>query len=78
MPVYEYTCESCGRVTESLRRMADADAPAACEHCGSERTRRAQSVFAAAGGKSEASLPVGGPGMGCCPCGDPSGPCGTR
>lgn len=81
MPVYEYACEKCGKTTESLRRMADADAPAACEHCGSERTRRVHSVFAAAAGKGEVSLPMGASGAGgggCCPCGNAAGPCNTR
>ena len=45
MPVYEYDCKACGHVSESLRPMRDADAPIACESCGSKRTKRAHSVF---------------------------------
>ncbi|HEX7008689.1 MAG TPA: zinc ribbon domain-containing protein [Phycisphaeraceae bacterium] len=74
MPVYEYACEDCGAVTEALRKMAEADAPLACERCGSERTRRAHSVFTA-GGSSPSSgdvpLPIGG----CGRCGNPYGSC---
>lgn len=33
MPIYEYSCESCGRVTEALQRFADPPL-AACPHCG--------------------------------------------
>lgn len=73
MPVYEYACEKCGRVTEALRRMAEADEPIACESCGATGARRVQSVTAAAGsGGGELSLPMGG----CCPCGKPQSACG--
>jgi len=72
MPIYEYQCEACGRVTEALRAMREADGPLACEACGSEQTQRMQSEFAPGGAKSnEPSLPMGG----CGRCGDPNGPC---
>jgi putative FmdB family regulatory protein len=73
MPMYEYQCEACGHVTEALRRMGDADQALACENCGSDKTQRAQSVFAAGGSKDSAmpDLPMGGG----CACGDPNGPC---
>lgn len=71
MPIYEYACEACGHITEALRRMADADAPQPCEACGSGKTRREHSVFAAGGAKSDTALPMGG----CGRCGDPNGPC---
>jgi putative FmdB family regulatory protein len=73
MPIYEYQCESCNHVTEALRRMQEADQPIACEACGSEKTARAQSVFAA-GGSSEGGMPDLPTGGGCA-CGDPNGPC---
>ncbi len=72
MPVYEYTCESCGKVTEALRRIADADAPIACEACGSDQTSRAHSVVAVSSGKGESFEPP----PGCGRCGDPRGACG--
>ncbi len=46
MPVYEYVCEKCGKTSEALRKMSEADEPFACTHCGSRKTRRAASVFA--------------------------------
>ncbi len=72
MPIYEYQCESCGEVTEALRSMSAADEPCVCEACGSKKTKRLQSEFAAGGSKSnQPSLPMGG----CGRCGDPNGPC---
>lgn len=71
MPVYEYQCESCEHVTETLRSMADADAPIVCEQCGGEKTHRMHSVFAA--GKSSPGTPaMGDCGGGMC---GPSGGC---
>lgn len=77
MPIYEYVCEQCGRRSEALRKMDEADAPLACEGCGSERTKRAHSVFAAGGSENapDVSLPTGAPAGGGCACGDPTGPC---
>lgn len=73
MPIYEYACQKCGHVTEALRRIAEADQPQSCERCGSSKTRRAHSVFAAGGSSagSETSLPTacgmgGRRGGGCC------------
>ncbi|HEY70063.1 MAG TPA: zinc ribbon domain-containing protein [Anaerolineae bacterium] len=52
MPIYEYECQDCQQRFEALRRMTDADAAIACEHCGSGNTKRALSVFfAQSGGK---------------------------
>ncbi len=70
MPIYEYTCEECKHTTEAMRRMAEADEPLACEACGSERTRRDQSVFAASSGGGEEDAVPASP-----PCG-PGGACG--
>lgn len=75
MPIYEYACEECGKTTETLRRMSEADEAIKCEHCGSGKTRRAHSVFAA-GGTSAGTGTSGhahGPSCGCC-CG--GGACG--
>ena len=76
MPMYEYHCDACEKVTETLRPVRDADAAIECEHCGSNKTRRVQSVFAAGASQSNAttSLPFGG----CGRCGDPQGPCGLN
>ena len=45
MPIYEYRCRTCGRLTSKfVRNIADEAAPA-CQHCGG-RTARALSRFA--------------------------------
>jgi putative FmdB family regulatory protein len=33
VPIYEYVCEACGRLTEVMQRMSDPP-PAACPACG--------------------------------------------
>jgi putative FmdB family regulatory protein len=73
MPIYEYECEKCKHVTEALRPMAQADESLTCESCGSEKTERRHSEFAAGASRGNS----GGPPMGGCGrCGDPNGPCG--
>ena len=57
MPIYEYLCEECGEVTEALVRMGDASG-VACAKCGSAKTRRKLSTFAAGKTSSESSRPV--------------------
>jgi len=46
MPIYEYRCAACGRVTEAFHRDLAKAKPPACEHCGSRKTSRAISRFA--------------------------------
>lgn len=77
MPIYEYNCEKCEHTTEALRPMSQADTPLACEACGSGKTTRRQSEFAAGASKSgTGSMPSPPGGGGCGHCGDPNGPCG--
>lgn len=45
MPIYEYKCASCGRLTSAFFRSPDAEKAPACEHCGG-KTARAVSRFA--------------------------------
>ncbi len=50
MPIYEFTCEQCGREFSVLvRRMGDS---ATCPECQSENVKRRMSGFAARGGKT--------------------------
>ncbi len=78
MPVYEYACEKCHKSTEAIRRMADADEPIKCEHCGSEKTHRAHSLVAVSGGTGHShSLPTSHVHSGSCGCGKPRGSCGA-
>jgi putative FmdB family regulatory protein len=39
VPIYEYVCEDCGRLTEVMQRMTDP-APAACPECGAAKLAR--------------------------------------
>jgi putative FmdB family regulatory protein len=39
VPIYEYVCEACGRLTEVMQRMSDPP-PEACPECGSPKLAR--------------------------------------
>jgi putative FmdB family regulatory protein len=55
MPLYEYTCDECGRTFELLVR---SDGTAACPHCGSLRLQQLISAPSAPG-KSAAIMKAG-------------------
>ncbi len=55
MPLYEYQCEECGDRFERLVSLRESARGGKCPKCGSGSVRRLMSVFATAGGKSEAS-----------------------
>ncbi len=46
MPIYEFRCDECRKITNHFSRKPDPKATAACEHCGSESTQRLVSSFA--------------------------------
>jgi putative FmdB family regulatory protein len=46
MPIYEYTCEKCGRLTSVFMKSMTSEVKAACKHCGSKKLSRALSRFA--------------------------------
>jgi putative FmdB family regulatory protein len=46
MPIYEYTCGACGRLTSVFVKSMSGDAKPACGHCGSKKLSRALSRFA--------------------------------
>jgi putative FmdB family regulatory protein len=45
MPIYEYKCKACGRLTSQFVRNVSQETAPACQHCGG-RTARALSRFA--------------------------------
>ena len=45
MPIYEYKCRKCERLTSAFVRNLDNEVPPACRHCGG-KTARALSRFA--------------------------------
>jgi putative FmdB family regulatory protein len=46
MPIYEYTCAECGRLTSVFIKSMGAESKASCSSCGSKKLRRALSKFA--------------------------------
>ena len=66
MPIYEYTCERCGGLTELLET-AGRKADRSCDACGSKKLRRAFSTFAARS-KSSAAPAVPRSRSGCASC----------
>jgi len=46
MPIYEYRCADCGRLTSVFVKSTSAEQRPACSHCGGEKLARAFSRFA--------------------------------
>lgn len=46
MPIYEYRCADCGRLTSVFTRSVSAEVKAECRNCGSKKLERAPSRFA--------------------------------
>lgn len=46
MPIYEYTCGDCGRLSSVFTKSISAKAKPKCTHCGSTKLSRALSRFA--------------------------------
>lgn len=46
MPIYEFKCGDCGRLTSIFVRSVSAEYQAACSHCGGANVSRAVSRFA--------------------------------
>ncbi len=57
MPIYEYLCESCGRVTEVMQKVSDRP-PRSCPECGGRRLAKlvSRSAFQLKGGGWYADL----------------------
>ncbi len=45
MPIYEFRCTDCRRITNYFTRKIDTETTAECEHCGSGNTARMMSKF---------------------------------
>jgi putative FmdB family regulatory protein len=43
MPIYEFVCQDCRKLTSVFVRSVSTDPSAACSHCGSASTKRAVS-----------------------------------
>jgi putative FmdB family regulatory protein len=46
MPIYEYKCADCGRLSSVFTRSVGLTVDAECRHCGSRKIERALSKFA--------------------------------
>ena len=65
MPIYEYRCETCRKVSSFLIRSLETHHPPACPKCGAKKTARKLSVFASSVKSSTgASAPPPACGMG--------------
>jgi len=45
MPIYEYKCDQCGKISEFLVTFGDTRAKT-CSHCGAKKLHKQLSVFA--------------------------------
>ena len=45
MPIYEFRCGECGKITNYFTRKIDTEVRPPCEHCGSANTSRIMSRF---------------------------------
>jgi len=70
MPIFEYTCQSCGHHFEHLTR---ADRDAACPACAGRALTKQLSTFAVGANGSGPRADFAAPGP-CGSCGDPRGP----
>ena len=68
MPIYEFRCADCGKITNYFTRKIDTEISTACEHCGSAKTSRMISRFARSYTRSDIMEKYGDPAE---QCGDP-------
>jgi putative FmdB family regulatory protein len=73
MPVYEYSCQDCGKKFDTLRSMKDADQPIPCKGCQSQHTRRMLSKCYSQGDRKNSVTQSGG--CGGCSGGSSCGSC---
>ena len=62
MPIYEFRCDDCERITNFFSRKPDPKATAPCEHCQSANTQRLVSSFARTYSQSDIMEKYGDPG----------------
>lgn len=65
MPLYEYTCKSCGKRFEVLQRMGAGSEGLACPACGARDVAKQYSTFASSAGEG-GGMPCGAPSAASC------------
>ena len=70
MPLYEYECQKCGKLTEILQNHSESDKDVKCPECGSSEMRRKFSTFGVVMGSDKASSTGTGSAASC-----PTGTC---
>jgi putative FmdB family regulatory protein len=40
MPIYEYKCKNCGKITEFLEGVGQGNVDKVCKHCGSKQLEK--------------------------------------
>ncbi|MGB9867197.1 MAG: FmdB family zinc ribbon protein [Bacillota bacterium] len=73
MPIFEYKCNECGKIFESLERQGELPGRKDCPHCGSSKLTRLLSRFSA---RSSGGTKIGGSSCSSCSGGSCS-TCGT-
>ncbi|MBW2444137.1 MAG: zinc ribbon domain-containing protein [Deltaproteobacteria bacterium] len=63
MPLYDYHCEACGKVTEIL--VSGSSGPPNCSYCGSSNVNKLMSAHSSLSGAPSTGLPGAGD-TGCC------------
>ena len=64
MPIYEFRCDDCDRVTSVFVRSARSQLDARCEHCDSKRLSRLMSKVNRAKTEQDVLDELGAPGVG--------------
>jgi len=65
MPLYEYTCRTCGHRFEVLQRVGADSRGVSCPDCGSGEVAKQLSTFASAT-RAGGAMPCGAPGPAAC------------
>jgi len=61
VPIYEYRCQACERVSSILVRSARTEVKPKCEHCGSKRMKRLMSRLSRVKSESQVMDELGMP-----------------
>ena len=66
MPLYEYTCRTCGRRFEVLQKIGADASGVVCPYCGATHVTKQFSTFASAPTSGGGAMPCGAPSASAC------------